>query len=182
MTELSHQLVERATRAQRERRFTQAKSDWAAAIEQLRRENAEDALARALRALGEVERKLHNGEAARVHYEEAVSLSRRVSDPLTFAHTIRHLGDVYHASGHLQMAEACYREALDEYRAHPEAAALDLANAIRSMAVLQGDLGKIDEARNLWSEAKELYASARISEGVTESVTQLARLESNPSI
>jgi tetratricopeptide (TPR) repeat protein len=182
MTELCRQLVERATCAQREHRFADARRDWTTVVEQLRQENAEDTLARALRALGEVERKMHDVDAARRHYEEAVILSRRWSDPLTFAHTVRHLGDVCYEAGQPQLADACYREALEVYRSHPEAAAPDVANAIRSMAVLKGELAEVEEARHLWSEAKELYAAAGVSKGVAESVKQLARLDRKTSI
>jgi tetratricopeptide (TPR) repeat protein len=103
-------------------------------------------------------------------------LYRRLDDPLALAHTVRHLGDVYHHEQELALAEPCYRQALDLYRAHPEAAPLDVANAVRSMAVLKGDAGATDEARQLWEEAKQLYTATGIEAGVAESSRRLAEL------
>ncbi len=126
--------------------------------------------------MGETERKLHEPAAARLHYEEAVTRYRGLSDPLAFAHAIRHLGDVYHESHLPELAQPCYREALDVYRAHPEGATLDVANAMRSMALLKSELGERDEARQLWEEARELYISVGVPEGIAESSARLASL------
>ena len=168
--------MERAMKAQQERRLADARSAWATVVEFERKHDSKSHLARALRLLGEVERKLHDGSAARLHYEEAVSVYRQLSDPRALAHTIRHLGDVYHDSGLSEMALPCYREALEIYRALPEVSPLDLANAIRSMAVLKGELRERDEARALWEEARGLYTSAGVQAGVEESNRRLARL------
>lgn len=174
--EIKH-AVEQAMKAQQERRLADANAAWTAAVELARAQDNKPELARALRSLGEVERKLHDGPAARLHYEEAVSVHRELGDPQAFAHTIRHLGDVYHDSGLPEMALRCYREALEVYRAHPETAPLDLANAIRSMAVLKSELQERDEARLLWEEARGLYQSAGVEAGVTESNARLVRLQ-----
>ncbi len=70
-----------------------------------------------------------------------MAILRTIGQPLRLAHTIRHLGDVYNDDGNRRAAEPCYREALEIYRAHPDAPRLDLANAIRSLAVLTGESG-----------------------------------------
>src|SRR5215471_19886376 len=150
MSDETRDLIARATQAQQERRLTDAKSAWAAAIELIRNEDDRRELGRALRSLGEIDRKLHDDSAARVHYEEAVELYRGLDDPLALAHTVRHLGDVYFHAHEPALAEPCYREALDLYRTHPDTAPLELANAIRSMAVLKTEAGAGDEARKLW--------------------------------
>ncbi len=169
--------IGRAMKAQQERRLADARSAWSDAVELSRQQDNQPELARALRSLGEVERKLHDGPGARLHYEEAVTVCRRVSDPLAFAHTIRHLGDVYHDSDISEMALRCYREALEVYRAHPGAAPLDLANAIRSMAVLTAELNELHLARALWEEAQELYSSVGVQAGIDESNRRLAALK-----
>ncbi len=171
--------AQRAFAAQNERCYDEAKREWTSAVELSRQQNNTPELARALRGLGEIERKLHALEAARQHYEEAVGLSRGLSDPLVFAHTIRHLGDVYYESHLPERAEPCYREALQVYRAQPEAAPLDLANAIRSLAVLKSELAERHEARKLWEEARELYASVGVEAGIAESSARLARLDAH---
>ena len=67
-------------------------------------------------------------------------------------------------------------EALAIYRAHPETQPLDLANAIRSMAVLKQETGDRRRAIALWSEARELYASLQVDAGVKECTARLAML------
>ena len=178
MSDHTRNLIDRATQAQHDRRLTDARTAWTAAVELLRQEDDRPTLGPALRSLAEIERKLHDDEAARAHYEEAVELYRHLDDPLTLAHTIRHLGDVYRHANQPALAEPCYREALGLYRAHPEAAPLDVANAIRSMAVLKSVAGAVDEARALWEEAKQLYSATGIEAGVAESSRRLAQLAS----
>ncbi len=168
--------VQRAFAAQKERRYDDAKREWTTAAELSRQQNDLPELAWATRWLGEIERKLHNLPAARRHYEEAVKLYRWLPDPLVFAHTIRHLGDVYRESKLPELAEPCYREALEVYSAHPEASPLDVANAIRSMAVLKGELGERDEARRLWEDVHQRYLAEGIEAGIAESSARLAAL------
>jgi len=123
-----------------------------------------------------VNRKLHDNAAARQHYEEAVALYRKHGDRLALAHTVRHLGDVYQEGHHPELAEPCYREALELYRSCADVPPLDLANAIRSMAVLKGENGETAQARALWQEAQSLYAQVNVPQGVAESSARLARL------
>jgi len=170
MLETPRDLLTRAALAKREGHLTDARRDAAHAAGLLREETPGIELAEALRLLGEVERKLHQDVAARGHYEEAVELCRFHADPLTQAHTIRHLGDVYYETGYPELAEPCYREALDLYRGQVNTPPLELANAIRSMA------GDMEQAKMLWQEARDLYALVNVPEGVKESSSQLARL------
>lgn len=76
------------------------------------------------------------------------------------------------------MAEANYREALAVYRGHPDTSPLDLANAIRGLAILASDTGKNEESRALWQEAHDLYAAVNVEPGVKESSRRLAMLAS----
>lgn len=66
-------------------------------------------------------------------------------------------------------AEAIYR---GQERTRP----LDLANAIRSFAVLRHEVGAAKEAQALWQEAHDLYAALNASAGVAESAARLAPL------
>jgi len=97
-----------------------------------------------------------------------VALLRNSTDKLKFAHTIRHLGDVYVQLRDWSRAEPCFREALDIYRNQPESRRLDFANAIRGYAVLKDMSGKQDESRELWAEAGLLYEAEGIQAGVEE--------------
>ena len=73
-------------------------------------------------------------------------------------------------------AEPCYQEALLLYRDHPGTAPLDLANALRPFAILSEALGKPEQAIQLWTEARTLYAALNLKAGVDESSEHLARL------
>ena len=65
MPEGSDSLIERARLAQREHSRADARQQWLAAIDLLRRDDAREPLATALRALGELERKLHDADGAK---------------------------------------------------------------------------------------------------------------------
>jgi hypothetical protein len=76
-------------------------------------------------------------------------------NPLRFAHTVRHLGDVYREVGRAGPARPCYQESFVLYRAHPEAVPLEVANAIHSMALLRQVAGKRDEAQLMGDEVQK---------------------------
>lgn len=124
--------------------------------------------ARVLREKGELARRERNLTAARQFYEEAVALMRDSDDRLSFAHMIRHLGDVLTEQRCWPEAESCFIEALEIYRAHSQPHPLDIANAIRGYAVLKSETGPMDEARVLWGEAGSLYESLGIAAGAKE--------------
>src|SRR5256885_13728263 len=103
----------------------------------------------------------------------AVASARRREDPLKLAHTIRHLGDAYYYAGRWALAEPCYVEALSIYRRHERSPQLDLANAIRSFAVLKDEVGAAEQSQSLWQEAHDLYVALKISAGVAESAARV---------
>src|SRR5947207_9468868 len=86
----------------------------------------------------------------------AVANLRKVGDALRLAHAVRHLGDAYYYARRSELAEPCYLEALSIYRRHEHTPPLDLANAIRSFAVLKDEVGADEEAKRLWQEAHNL--------------------------
>jgi tetratricopeptide (TPR) repeat protein len=131
-----------------------------------------DRLARAqeLRRRGESARR-RDGAMARLCYEEAVALFREVDEPLVLAHTVRHLGDVYLEQGRPDLAEPCYHEALGLYRSNQDDSSLDLANAVRSLAVLRWE-----QAKTLWEEVLDLYTGLSIEAGINESKARVAAL------
>ena len=105
-----------------------------------------------------------------------VAGARAGDDPLRLAHRVRHLGDAYYYAGRLAAADACYVEALGIYRSHERSAPLDLANAVRSFAVLKDEIGADEEAEPLWQEAHDRYLSLNASAGVAESAARLGLL------
>lgn len=133
-----------------------------------------------LRELGESARRKHDSPAAQKYYEEASALLRNSPDRMRFAHTVRHLGDVYLDMQNWAGAESCYLEALDIYRGQPAVRVLDFANAIRSYAVLKDKTGRQNESRHLWAEAGRLYKDQRIQAGIDECNRHLGQLVSAP--
>jgi tetratricopeptide (TPR) repeat protein len=109
-------------------------------------------------------------------YKLAVAGLRKTDDPLKLAHAVRHLGDAYYHARRPSLAEPCYVEALSIYRRREDSGQLDLANAIRSLAVLKHEVGAAEEAKNLWQEAHDLYASVQVLAGIAESAARLALL------
>jgi hypothetical protein len=53
---------------------------------------------------------------------------------------------------------------------------LNLANALRGMAILKQKNGGIAEAKALWEGAGRLYESVDVSEGVVESAKRVGEL------
>ena len=79
-------------------------------------------------------------------------------------------------AAHREAARSCYDEALALYRNADAPPTLDVANAVRPMAILEADLGNTGEALTLWREARDLYAAVDIAEGVEEAERWLERL------
>ena len=114
-------------------------------------------------------------EANIMKYKLKVASLRNSDQPLKLAHAVRHLGDAYYYAGRLELAEPCLVEALSIYR-NEDHGSLDLANAIRSFAVLKDELGDFDGAHRLWQEVHNLYRSVDVPAGVAESAARLALL------
>ncbi|MDQ6799290.1 MAG: tetratricopeptide repeat protein [Acidobacteriota bacterium] len=166
----------RAADAKREGRFAAASDSLLRAIQLLRQENDSAALAHALRNLGEVQRSLPGSDGGIAAYNEAIAIFRQHSAPLKLAHTIRHLGDIYRHAGDFDQATRCYDEALSIYRSDADTLPLDLANALRSSALLKEKTGDEQQAMTLWEEARNLYVAANIETGAAEGSHRLARL------
>src|SRR5262249_48077573 len=96
------------------------------------------------------------------------------TDRRAFAHAMRHMGDVLQEMDRLSEADECYREALDHYRRDAATGPLELANAIRSAAILRDRSGEKDTASALWAEARDLYVSANVAAGVAECTRRIA--------
>jgi len=166
--------MEEAARARREQRLDDAYRDYTDAAAICRARQDCRSLIHALKGVGQIDCDRGNFQAALVAYEQAAALARDESDPFLFAHTIRHVGDVLRHLQRSKDSEACYTEALALYRGAPNAPPLDMANAIRAMAVLKDSVGATGEALPLWAEAYELYASLGVQAGMAESKARQA--------
>ncbi|HXI23534.1 MAG TPA: tetratricopeptide repeat protein [Pyrinomonadaceae bacterium] len=168
-------LIREATRL----RFEQpqkARALYEKAIAWARREHFQRELIDALKGLGQIARDAGGLNQALSLYEDAVKLCREVDDALLLAHTIRHVGDIHQDMKREDLAAPCYEEALAIYRSREQTSTLDLANAVRPFALLKEHTGAIEEAKQLWSEARDLYATANVQEGVKECSRHLSIL------
>lgn len=177
MSESLNELVKRADRARAEGRLTDAHRDLSEAVALCRKTaSGPNHLALALQKLAQIERDMGHGDRAQPLQAEAVALWRDADEPLRLAHAVRHLGDIHQDAGRIDQAEPCYDEALALYRADPRTQPLDLANAIRPLAILKERTGDDALAMSLWREAENLYATVDVAEGVAESQARLAHL------
>jgi tetratricopeptide (TPR) repeat protein len=170
------ELLSQAAEARRRGELDQSRTHLNAALEAA----GDDPLARGivLRELGELARNRQAPTEAVSFYQRAVALLRQAeADKFLLAHTIRHLGDVYMDAGQTELAEPALREAVALYHSEPGAGELDVANALRSLAVWSETDGAPEEARSLWLDVRSRYAELGIDAGVEESTRRLARLD-----
>ena len=124
---------------------------------------------------GRQARKEKNLAAARALYAEAAKIYADQNDSLAYAHTIRHIADMYFDESNLVAAKPLYEESLQIYRSDLNTKLLDLANTVRPYALLN-ESGNLDLARHLWQEAGNLYRSLLLEEGVCECDVRLRQL------
>ncbi len=114
--------------------------------------------------------------AARAHYAEAARIYKDQNDTLAYAHTIRHIADIYQQESNLGEARTLYEESLELYRSNLNTKLLDLANTVRPYALLNKGQGNHDLAKKLWEEAGSLYGSLRLDLGVSECKAHISQL------
>ena len=115
--------------------------------------------------------------AARAHYADAAEIYREQKDVLAYAHTIRHIADIYQQERSFVPAKPLYEEALEIYRGNLNAKLLDLANTVRPYALLLEQQGNSATALKFWEEARNLYSSLRINEAVMECDRHITHLQ-----
>jgi tetratricopeptide (TPR) repeat protein len=174
MTDAIKKLLTQTARARHEKCLADARRDLVEAVSIARHTNDRRELARAVTELGRIDRDMGNRDAALAAYQEAAAIYRELGDELKLAHTVRHVGDIHWEAKRASAAEPCFHEALALYATHPETPPLDLANAVRPLALLKDDIGESEEADRLWEEAKNLYASVNVLPGVVECAGRLA--------
>jgi tetratricopeptide (TPR) repeat protein len=116
-------------------------------------------LANALSRQARIERDAKNYDQALASQMEALALVRTTGDRHSLARALRHLADILGDAGRHSEADPYFHEMLALYRELPDLAPLDVANAVRSAAEHARHMGRNDEARRLWQEARERYAA-----------------------
>jgi tetratricopeptide (TPR) repeat protein len=104
---------------------------------------------------------------ARFRYAAAAKIYRDQNDLLAYAHTIRHVADIYQQESYSGEAKPLYEESIELYRSNLNTKILDLANALRPYALLNEVQGNPELASKLWEEARQLYSSLRVEPGVS---------------
>ena len=125
---------------------------------------------------GQIEHDEGNREEALSWYEKAAAVHEAIGGKESLAHAIRHVADLNRELGHLEAANEHYLESLEFYRSEENHSPLNLANAIRGLALLREEQEQRTEARILWLEARNLYNTTGIKEGVRECEERMSEL------
>ncbi len=168
------QILAQLHTARSEGRLAEARSLASQAAAIARSDGTTTDLAESLKAVGRIDRDEGNFEKALASYEDAAELYRNAGTALKLAHTLRHVGDIQSELGNFSAARDACSTALQIYRLAQDAPPLDLANAIRSCALLEEHFNGRLKARPLWEEAKTLYASVEVWAGVDECAAHLS--------
>lgn len=129
-----------------------------------------------LAGMAQLHRDAGDAASALPLFDEAVTHCQQLRDPHLLAQALRHLGEVHLELRGFDRAQQHLQDALNLYRTQPGTPPLDLANAVRPLAVCLERQGADDEARALWAEARDLYDTLGIPEGVAECAAAVARL------
>jgi Tetratricopeptide repeat len=175
MAETFQEQFARGYQARREDRLADSRAIFLKAVRSAAEEGDRPSLAEALCGLGQAERGIGNLEAARHHYAGAALLYREIGPPERLAYAIRHEADILREACQPAEAEPLYVEAEGIYRRQGEGAALDLANTLRGLALVNESLDRPDASRLLFKQARELYAKCNAEAGVAECNKKLSQ-------
>ena len=143
-------------------------------VESARNTGDKTALAHALKALGNIERRPPIlRDAALDTYAEAAQLYHELALSLDEGWVLRHIGIIHEYADRLQDAEKFYDRALSLFRSNADGNTLDYANTVRYPAVIKNRLGKREEARLLWEEAAKRYKDVSAPAGEAEAAAWL---------
>ena len=171
-------LVSQAWQARRDEQLDKAQTLLLEAVGLCRTDTLMKAeLVNILRKLAHVHQDLGEVDAAVTVLTEANDLCSELDDDHLSAHTLRHLGDVYRSKGMLEEADPVYAEALAYYQNADTISELDLANALRSMALLRELQNDAEQAVFYWRQAQYYYQATHIQPGVAECEDRIAALQ-----
>jgi tetratricopeptide (TPR) repeat protein len=145
--------------ARREARLPEAASAFARAAAHFRAAHDLPRLASTMTRQAQTARDLGRPAEARALQAEALNLTRGLDDPAQLLRVLRHLADILHEQGAMEAASAAYAEVAQLYDQTPDAPPLEVANAVRSLAVHAEALGDRAKAAARWQEARDRYAA-----------------------
>lgn len=171
-------LIEQGRRARQQRRLDDARNLFTEALKVCCSDDDPRLEAELHSELAYVERALHNKQSAEADYRRAAELFRSLRDPYRTAHNMRHLADILRETGRSREAAPFYSESIEFFRKSGEYP-LQLANALRGLALMQGDLKDFSGSLQSWAEAKALYQMVSVDAGVAESRKRIDDLMAN---
>jgi tetratricopeptide (TPR) repeat protein len=171
-------LIEQGRKARQEHRLEDARSLFSEALKQCCGDDDPRLEAELHSELAYVERALHDEQSAEANYRLAAEMFRTLRDPLRTAHNMRHLADILRETGRSHEAAPFYSESIEFFRKSGEYP-LQLANALRGLALMQGDLKDFSGSLQSWAEAKALYQMVSVDAGVAESRKRIDDLMAN---
>ena len=108
-------------------------------------------------------------------YEEAAESFQAEQQPQRWAHALRHAAEFALRAGDGVASLRDARVVLEYYRSTPPTT-LEMANALRVMAMAEAAAGETDNAMEHWNEARGLYLNAGVADGVLEADRHVALL------
>jgi hypothetical protein len=108
-------------------------------------------------------------------YEEAAESFQAEQQPDRWAHALRHAAEMAVRAGDPATGLRHARAILGFYRSSPPNA-LEMANALRVLALAEAAAGERDNACVHWSEARGLYVDVGVPDGVAEADRRVAAL------
>lgn len=108
-------------------------------------------------------------------YEEAAQSFQAEKQPARWAHALRHAAEFAVRAGDCATGLREARAVLEYYRSSPPAT-LEMANALRVLALAEAASGERDHACAHWNEARALYVDAGVADGVVEAERRVAAL------
>lgn len=108
-------------------------------------------------------------------YEEAAESFQAEQQPARWAHALRHAAEFAVRAGDCATGLREARIVLEYYRSTPPTS-LEMANALRVIAMAEAAAGERDNALMHWNEARDLYRDAGVADGVVEAERRVALL------
>jgi tetratricopeptide (TPR) repeat protein len=108
-------------------------------------------------------------------YEEAAQSFQAEDQPARWAHALRHAAEFALRAGDSVTGLREAQIVVEYYRGAPPTT-LEMANALRVMALAETAAGERDRAMEHWGEARLLYRDAGIADGVLEADRHVALL------
>jgi len=125
----------------------------------------------ALNALGNLEFRAGDLEAARVHYLAAVEVLSGAGTPLQLASAMINVGNIAWLNGALEDAEQWYERSLEHYRAAGSRS--DIAGCLNNLSVLAISREQFDRVEQIQTDVLAIFEEEGLTDNICLSLFQL---------